>query len=307
VGSDWPSGVYAARLVGPGGGVAYAPFVVAGGAAPVLVVEPTNTWQAYNEWDGDSWYGNPAVHVIDLARPYAGDGLPPKFPVDLGFLRWYAERQPLGARAEFVSDDGLEAMTLSELRRYRLVVFPGHEEYVTPHVYALVERYRDAGGNLAFLSADNVFYRVTVRGRTLLGRTRWRDLGRPEAALVGVQYDGWQEHRYGNGPYTAVGVRWAPWLFAGTSLRNGSRFGAYGIEVDALAPASPRDVHVLARMVAPFGPGTLAEMTIYRRGAATVFAAGVLNFGSSAAWQPAGTIVDNLWSRLGGEPLAPPG
>ena len=51
----------------------YAPFILRPkrlGTAPVLVIEPTNTWHAYNALDGDSWYMNPDVHVIDLTHPF---------------------------------------------------------------------------------------------------------------------------------------------------------------------------------------------------------------------------------------------
>jgi hypothetical protein len=130
--AGWPSGVYVARL-SAGGETRYAPFVLRPhllGSAPVLVVEPTNTWQAYDFEDGDSWYLDPAVHTIDLARPYPGDGLPSQFVAyGLGFLRWYWAS---GFRADFVSDDDLEhGLGEPLLRHYRLIVFASHEEYVT--------------------------------------------------------------------------------------------------------------------------------------------------------------------------------
>src|SRR4051794_35496749 len=52
---DWPSGFYYASVTTPGSGTWYAPFVVRPrrlGTAHVLVVLPTNTWQAYNFEDG---------------------------------------------------------------------------------------------------------------------------------------------------------------------------------------------------------------------------------------------------------------
>jgi hypothetical protein len=65
-----PSGLYYASLAGPDGRVGYAPFVVRptvlGATSRVLVVLPTNTWQAYNFQDvdgngyGDTWYAGPA-------------------------------------------------------------------------------------------------------------------------------------------------------------------------------------------------------------------------------------------------------
>jgi hypothetical protein len=178
---DWPSGLYYARVT-VGGRTAVAPFVLRPGrlgAHRVLVVLPTNTWQAYNFEGGDSWYLNPSVSTVGLRRPYVDRGVPPHYRgYDRGFIRWLAltHRHP-----DVVSDDDLEHVTGSRLARlYDLIVFSGHEEYVTPHAYEAIERYRDLGGNLAFLSANNFFYRVLRRGKTIIRSGRWRDLGRRE-------------------------------------------------------------------------------------------------------------------------------
>jgi hypothetical protein len=308
VGRGWASGLYAARLTGPGGLVGFAPFVLRParlGESRVAVVLPTNTWQAYNFLDvdydgvGDTWYASPDVHTVDLLRPFADFGVPPHFGAyDSGFLWWLAHS---GHRPDVLSDDDLEAVASGDelARLYDLIVFPGHEEYVTPHVFDVVERYRDLGGNLAFLSANDFYYRVTREGHVLHGRVHWRDLGRPEAALIGVQYVDWNQDRYPNGPYVVVGRERAPWLFRGTGLENGDRFGAYGIEIDARAAASPPGVRVLARIPDLFGPGESAEMTYYEtpRGA-KVFAAGTINFGGTAAFPVSGRMIANLWRRL---------
>ena len=96
---DWPSGLYVARLRGPGG-EGLAPFVVRPrrlGEHRVAIVLPTNTWQAYNLRDvdgngvGDSWYAHSGVASVDLERPYLDLGVPPRFRgYDRGFLRWLA-------------------------------------------------------------------------------------------------------------------------------------------------------------------------------------------------------------------------
>ena len=116
------------------------------GTAPVLVVEPTNTWHAYDDVDGDSWYLDPAVHAIDLTHPFAASrvngkpvpaGLPEQFQrFDVGFLRWYWHS---GYQADFISDDDLEHISSArQLSHYRLIVFAGHEEYVTSHTFDLI-------------------------------------------------------------------------------------------------------------------------------------------------------------------------
>jgi hypothetical protein len=310
LGTRWPSGDYVARLSWPGHSD-YAPFILRPqrlGTAPVLVIEPTNTWHAYDIFGGDSWYLNPAVHVIDLTHPFAATdvrgrpvpaGLPKQFKVlDVGFLRWFWKS---GYRADFFSDDDLENIkNVKQLLRYRAIVFGGHEEYVTSHVYKLITQYRDAGGNIAFLSANNFFYKVEVHGNTMVGRTKWRKLGKPEASLVGAQYVGWNDGHWPNQPYHLIDRQAAPWLFKGTGLRNGATFGRYGIEIDEPNTVSPDDTDVLADIPHEFGDKA-ADMTIYTMGRSTVFDAGVFNFGASAHWPKISRLVSNLWSHLSGE------
>ena len=135
----------------------------------------------------------------------------------------------------------------------------------------------------------------------MVGRTRWRDIGRPEAALVGSQYVGWDEDKYANHPYRVVNTAAAPWLFAGTKLHVGSLLGRYGIEIDEPNDVSPAGTHVLAVIPNEFGRGKPADMTIYRQGRSTVFDAGAMNFGASAHWPSVSRLVSNLWSHLSGE------
>jgi hypothetical protein len=277
---EWPSGVYAARVLDGDGGAAYAPLVVRPrrlGQHRVLVVLPTYTWQAYNfrddDGDGraDTWYARRDSRVR-LDRPFMNRGVPPHFRhYDLPFLHWIART---GKRCDFISDADLDRIgsgrTLA--RAYDLIVFPGHSEYVTRREYDAIERYRDLGGNLAFLTANEFFWRVVRRGDMLRRITEWRELGRPEAALIGVQYRA-NDKLSRKAPWV-VRTR-AGWLLAGTRLRPGSRFGSGGIEIDSRGPASPPDVQTLALIPSLYGRGFTAEMTLYTTPAgAKVFAAG---------------------------------
>ncbi len=297
----WPSGLYYARVVTPDRGVWDAPFVLRPtrlGESDVAVILPTNTWQAYNFEDGDSWYLNDAVHTINLQRPYIGAGVPPHYHgYDRGFIRWLAMN---GKTPDFFSDDDLDRLSGDQLAHtYHLLVFSGHEEYVTEHELDTTERYRDLGGNLALLSANDFFYKVEKTGSEMQGRWRWRNLSRPEGALVGADYVDWNHDYYKNTAYTVTDAQAAPWLFQGTGLHDGSHFGVYGIEVDAKGAASPSTTKVLARIANIFGSGKSAEMTYYTtdRGA-KVFSAGVMNFGGSALWPGVRTMIANLWAHL---------
>jgi hypothetical protein len=92
----------------------------------------------------------------------------------------------------------------------------------------------------------------------------------------------------------------APWLFAGTGLKDGSTFGLGGIEIDKTAAASPSGVRVLAEIPDLFGPGFTAQMTYYETSAgAKVFAAGAFTLAGSVLKNPVvGTLMQNLWTRV---------
>ena len=297
LGRSWPSGVYLVRVHG-GGRTAYAPLVLRGRhrLRRVAVVVPTNTWQAYNFRDanrdgiGDTWYAGHGRLSVDLTRPFARPGLPLYFRfTTIPFLRWLAQHELSPA---FLSDDDLSARVL---RRYRLIVFAGHEEYVTEAVYDAVSRYR---GNVMFLSANNFFAHVVRQGDRLVRVGRWRDEGRPESAWVGVQYVNWWQHRWPDQPYVA---RRAPWLYRGSGIRPGQAFGSYGKEVDARTRFSPPGTRVLAVARDIFGRGQSAQMTIRRtRRGGHIFAAGALDFVNHALDPVESRLLENLWSRLAG-------
>jgi N,N-dimethylformamidase beta subunit-like protein len=304
---DWPSGLYFLRVSAGDGRAGYAPFVVrprSPGTDRVAVVLATQTWQAYNFTDangdgwGDTWYANGRSHSVDLTRPYLDFGIPFRFhDWDLTFLTWL---QQTGKKVDYLSDEDVDRVASGDelARRYDLIVFPGHEEYVTEHELDVVTRFRDLGGNLAFLAANNMFWRVRVDAGSMRKVGLWRDAGRPEASLVGAQYAG-SNHGGVQAPFQVTGAAQAPWLFAGTGLHDGSTFGRYGIEIDSTGDSSPPGTIVLARIPDLLGPGRSAEMTYYETASgAKVFDAGAINFASTATQQPVSTMLENLWARL---------
>jgi hypothetical protein len=310
---DVPSGLYYLQFSGADGRIGYAPFVVhptvLGATSRVLVVLPTNTWQAYNFQDvddngyGDTWYAGVPNRFVDLGRTYIARGVPPRYyRYDLPFLHWLYWG---GHKVEFIGDSDFEQLSGDQLAQaYDAVIFEGHEEYVTAHEYDVVQRYRDLGGNLMFLSANNFFWQIRELngGRTIEKLGEWREDGRPEAGLIGAQYrandDG--QHR---GPFTVENSTLTPWLWAGTGLTDGSTFGGevggFGIEIDGTAATSPPGTIVVASIPDLLGPGRTAEMTYYELpNGAKVFAAGALNFMGSVTIWPMKQLMNNLWDHL---------
>jgi hypothetical protein len=149
-----------------------------------------------------------------------------------------------------------------------------------------------------FLSANNFFWQVRIHGDVMTRTSLWRTLGRPEAALIGVQYRA-NDRGTHRGRWQVRDAGSAPWLFAGTGLQNGSPFSSAGIEIDALAPSSPRHTKLVAVIPNIFGPGISADMSYYEtRHGAKVFAAGAFSF-AAAIWQPpVRQMAENLWARL---------
>jgi hypothetical protein len=301
---NWASGLYFAQLEADGL-TGYAPFVVRPthlGEHRALVVMPTFTWQAYNFRDddgdgrGDTWYDSSDTRTVRLDRPFMARGVPPHFTTyDLPFLEWL---DATGKQADFLSDGDLGTLTGAQLARaYDLVAFPGHDEYVTAREYSAVTGYRDLGGHLMFLSADDFYWQVARRGAAITRLQPWRTVGRPEAALIGVGL-----FRNNRGARVGVwkvvdGRRW-PWMFQGMKLLSGHRFGSGGIEIDHTGAGTPRDITVVAEIPNVIGPGGTAQMTYYETPAgAEVFAAGA--FTLAGARDPLSRrLVENLWRHL---------
>ncbi len=301
----WASGLYFLRVTTSDGRVGYAPVVLRPrrlGEHHVAVVLPTSTWQADNLRDangdgwGDSWSADRSVRAVDLRRAYLRFGLPDRLRTGAGAVISWLSRT--GKRVDYLSDDDLAAVGSGDALRhaYDLVVFAGSEEYAGRHAYGVIRRFRDLGGRLMFLSAANFHWRAERKASTLRRVRPWRQLGKPEAALVGVQVTA--TGRAGGKPYVVEGAGSEPWVFAGTGLSDGSTFGRFGTEVDATTRQSPAGIVVLARIPRAIGKRS-AEMTYYRTSAgAEVFAAGVLDLASALGQPAVAQLLENVWARL---------
>jgi hypothetical protein len=231
-----------------------------------------------------------------LGRPYENRGVPPHYKYyDQPFLQWLNQDK---REVDYLGQTDVARSTGRRLTEaYDLIIFPGHHEYVTKREYDAVEGFRNRGGNLMFLSANNFFWKVVTRGNVMYRVRMWRDIGRPEAALIGVQYIGNDagQHR---SPWIVRNVGAAPWLFADTDLHNASPLSSAGIEIDKTQPSSPPGTKVLAELPNLLGPGMTGQMTYYEKGAAKVFAAGAFSLAGSVRQPTVDRIMDNLWERL---------
>jgi hypothetical protein len=192
----------------------------------------------------------------------------------------------------------------------------GHDEYWTKAMRDAVEGARNLGVNLGFFGANVSYWQVRLEAsntgqanRTVVGyryvsnldplyttnptltTTLWRNapVNRPEAAMVGVQFD------FNTVDLDMVISDCSSWICNGTGLVAGSRLsGMLGYEVDRIDASSPLGIIVLSASpytcTPPFAgcsnsPTHYSNMTYYTApSGAGVFATGSMqwNFGLNA-------------------------
>ena len=228
----------------------------------------------------------PPDQQVPLVRPFLRRGVPPFFyRYDQGFLHWLYWT---GKTVEFLSEtrprDALRRRPREGLRPDRL---PGpqrvRDDARVRRDRALPQPRRQPDlplGEQLLLAGD-------ATPATLITReTQWRDLGRPEAALIGVQYLA-NDRGERQGVFVLLDRR-ADWLWAGTGLVRARPSATPSAATGSRSTTSPRDsppgTTVVAEIPDLFGPGLTAEMTYYETtNGAKVFAAGTLDFGGSAS------------------------
>ena len=183
------SGIYLAKLVREDpedGRASHIAFVVRNdsGGADILFQTSDTTWQAYNEYGGNSLYvGSPdgRAYKVSYNRPFTVRGTSPEdwvFNAEYPMVRWL-ERN--GFDVSYAS--GLDAdRSGGELLEHAVYLSVGHDEYWSGGQRANVEAARDAGVHLAFFSGNEVFW-----------KTRWEPSidgsATPNRTLVDVQGD----------------------------------------------------------------------------------------------------------------------
>lgn len=256
---SWRSGYYQARLTAKDAQgkptEAVTGFVVRsrrpGRDTRILLQLSMNTYNAYNNYGGYSLYaynGRDGVQGrrVSFQRPHSTTLLFQQW--ELPFIQW-AEKE--GYELDYAVNEDLEFHP-EILRRYRLVLSVGHDEYWSSPMRDHLEAYIGRGGNVAFFSGNSVCWQVRAedRGAAL---TCWKqafredplyktgplrllsslwshhDVKRPENGLTGVGFLHGGYHKShgqlmdGSGAFTVH--RPGHWILEGTGLQRGDAFG----------------------------------------------------------------------------------
>jgi hypothetical protein len=200
----------------------------------------------------------------------------------------------------------------SLLDNYKVLILNCHPEYWTTEMYQHLTDYLENGGNLMYLGANGVYWRVALafnrievkkQGDTHLYDSgkggMWRDLGKPESAVLGIHYT---EVGYGTyAPYSVLLPN--HWVFDNTNLNQGdligevslNRSGASGHETDKVSPYSPQNIQILAQGQNPNNGG--ADMIFYQDSisGSKVFSVGSITYtGSLSVDSNISTITNNV-------------
>jgi hypothetical protein len=170
--TDAVSGIYFAHLVGEQGttGESHVMFVVRDDSSTSDIYYQTSdtTWQAYNTFGNESLYtggglpnSDPSrAAAVSYNRPFAtrsvDGGHDWLFNAEVPMVRWL-ERNGYDVSYETGVDSDRYG---SLIKKHRLFVSTGHDEYWSGQQRANVESARDAGVNLAFFSGNEVFWKT---------------------------------------------------------------------------------------------------------------------------------------------------
>jgi hypothetical protein len=276
----------------------------------------------YGEWKSAAEFAplsfdrpEPYNHVpahVECTDPIEGRQACHLAPAEWRLLGWLEREQ---FAYDLYADYQLHAGTL-DLDAYRVLILNTHPEYWSAEAYRRVKRWVfERGGRLLYVGGNGLNCAVEYldNGRAMRCLNRWpagyesrfHAHVESEANLLGVVFT--DPGAMTVAPYEVVDA--GHWVFAGTELRRGDRFGlktlherygdgASGHETDKLSPHSPREAHLLARGLNPDDGG--AHMVHFETpGGGAVFSAGSITFPTALLCdEPCSTITVNVLRRF---------
>ena len=189
------SGIYFAKLVrSDNGGASHIVFVVRddAGNADLLFQTSDTTWQAYNEYGGNSLYvGSPAgrAYKVSYNRPFTtravAGGQDWVFNAEYPMVRWLESNGYNVSYFTGVDSDRSGSLILN----HKAFLSVGHDEYWSGTQRANVEAARNAGVNLAFFSGNEVFWKTRWENSIDGSATPYRTLVSYKETLANAKID----------------------------------------------------------------------------------------------------------------------
>ncbi len=177
------SGIYFAKLVRTDGtsGSSHIVFVVRNDAShsDLLYQTSDTTWQAYNDWGGNSLYDGTApdgrAWKVSYNRPFNTRGDSAEdfvFNAEYPAVRWLEANGYDVSYFSEVDSDRSGAL----IKNHKVFLSVGHDEYWSGNQRANVEAARSAGVNLAFFSGNEIFWKTRWESSIAGPSTTYRTL-----------------------------------------------------------------------------------------------------------------------------------
>jgi hypothetical protein len=306
--TTWQSGAYTAKLTASDGSVGYIVFVVRddSASADILYVLPVTTYQAYNNWGGKSLYDFNSVdgraYKVSYDRPYvSGEGTGGFFDSDYNTIRWLEKN---GYSLTYATSVDLHGSS-SIMNNRKVFLSNGHDEYWSRGMRDQVVNARDAGKDLVFLGANDMYWQVRFESSTSgstnrvqvcykqdyldpytdtnpsLATVNWRSwpVNQPENEVLGSMYE--SDFEWGTSfPWIVQNA--FHWIYAGTNVKDGDAIdGLVGYEYDKVFDNgyTPTGTAVLSAspVVDGHGMSSIANGTLYTaKSQARVYNAGTI-------------------------------
>jgi putative cell wall-binding protein len=278
---DWESGMYLIKLVDYRLNTSYIPIVVNSTEKNEIgIVMATNTYQAYNNWGGKSFYGynstnkEPSIK-LSYHRPYQdGYGAGQFFHYEYNLVRWLEKK---GYKLNYYANVDIAKGDLAK-DNPKLLIIPGHDEYWTKETRNSIEQLTKNNMNLANFNANVGYWQVRLEddASTIVSykakasqdpyqkidpsqvTTQFRNspVNRPENELFGIMYRGIPDKTY---PMVITNA--SHWIYQGTGLKNGDKIpGVIGGEIDRY-DGEIHGVELLARSpINLYGKNSVADV-----------------------------------------------
>lgn len=311
--TSWQSGVYAAQLTSPQGNVHNVMFVLTPSTPTnkIAFVVPTNTYTAYNSWDGHDQYtdGQDGVQrTVTMLRPARDTAISATGIInhtlysDLLLMNWMTSA---GIGYDVYTDLDVDGTGDTWMPEYKAVVLASHPEYWTETARENLNSYLNGAGRVISTGGNAIYEMVSYSsdGTAIIfrdtsgDRNFFTNYGEFESDLLGTDYN------------AATYLDFYPYqvqndhaFLNGTGLSVGDTFGADGYngpasgwEVDWAASGIPGLV-VIAQGQNPNGGASMCY-TPSNPGTGWVLATGSISFNGAVPVDPAiQTILTNAFA-----------
>ncbi|MCE9532859.1 MAG: carboxypeptidase-like regulatory domain-containing protein [Planctomycetes bacterium] len=294
-------------------------YIMASRAIDEPIVNSKSDLPRYRMSDYGEWKSAPVFEPLSFDRPEPYNLVPEHMqctdpiegrqachlaPSEWRLLGWL-ERE--GIEYDLYSDQQLHDGTLP-LDAYQILILNTHPEYWSVDMYRKTKSWVfERGGRLMYLGGNGINCAIEYLdgGKAIRCLNAWPEgkesrfhaAEESEANLLGVVFS--DAGAMTSAPYEVTDPN--HWIFAGTGLRKGDRFGtkilhqrygdgASGHETDKISPSSPKQARVLAKGL-NLDDGGAQIVCFETPGGGMVFSAGSITY-------PTALLCDDLTSKI---------